>query len=1189
MNRDDGASSNRFVIAALGASAGGLEALENFFKHTPPDSGIGFIVVQHLAPDHKSALAELLARNTQMPVHETRDNTEVEPNHVYVIPPNATLTIEDGRLRVRPPGPPRGQRMPIDALFRSLAEDCGEDAVCIMLSGTGSDGTVGLSAIKENGGMAMAQTIESAKYDTILRSAIATGLVDHVLPVEEMPAKLIAYAEHLSSLDGNSERRYWQLSDHMARVYSLLRRRVGHDFAGYKESTIKRRLQRRMKALQVEDAEQYLKTLENDPAEVDRLFKEFLIGVTEFFRDREAFEALAQEVIPKLFQDKGRDDDVRACVVGCASGEEAYSIAILLSEHAATLSSPPKIQVFATDIDQRGLEVARRGLYPASIAEQVSRARLDRFFTRVEHFYQVKHSLRDLCIFSQHSFLKDPPFSRQDLISCRNMMIYLGPDLQDRIVPLFHYALRPGGYLFLGPSESVTSHPDLFQTVDKKSRIFQRKEAVPRMPVQFPLNQLDRVRQTGFPPVVELQERTIPKRLENLILQHFTPACAVVRENGEAVYFSGRISIFVDHPPGRPDNNLLNIAREGLRVPLRTSLHRAVTTHERVEEKRIPVQMNGSVTEVDFSVEPLAEFADNLFIVVLNPAAPSDEGEKQARDTTADATIEYLEGELRSSQEYAQAMFEELESSNEELKSANEEYQSTNEELETSKEELQSYNEELQTVNAELSRKNAELDNAASDLQNLLDSTELATIFLDMDLRIKKFTPAAASVFRLIAGDMGRPISDLASELSPSSQTEFENSAREVLKSLAPITRQVTGVGGQHFQMRIMPYRTTHNAINGVVVTFTDVTPLAEAQKAAAETAEYAENIVNTVREPLLVLDAELHVKFASESFYKIFQVLPRETLGRPLYELGNRQWDIAELRQLLHEMLVQKINMNDFEVRHDFAHIGAKTMLLNARVIQHGEPLILLAIEEVIDRKITESRLRNANADLKQFAFAASHDLQEPLRMVSSYTQLLAKEYRGKLGEDADTYIRYAVEGAQRMESLLKDLREYWSVNEARVDHPVRVDSNAALKIALDVLAIPIGETRAVITHDPLPTLTAEQMPIVILFQNLVSNALKYHRDGEAPKIHISARKENREWNFSVRDNGVGIEEEHLEEIFAAFKRLHGTEIAGSGIGLAICRKIVERYGGRIWAESEYGKGSTFHFAIPAEKEAKA
>lgn len=442
-------NANGFPIAALGASAGGLEAFENFFKHMPPDADIAFIVVQHLAPDHATALPELLARHTRMPVEQARDRTKVVANRVYIIPPNATLTIQKSVLQVTAPAEARGHRTPIDSLFSSLAEDCGENAVCILFSGTGTDGTLGLQAIKEYGGMAMAQTLESAKYDSILRSAIATGMVDHVLPVEEMPAKLIEYAAHLHSTNGNSIEINEQIHDHMDKIHSALRRAVGHDFSQYKETTIRRRLLRRMKALQIDTVEQYVQALAEQPEEADRLFKDLLIGVTQFFRDAEAFKALEREVIPKLFEGKAAADQVRACVVGCASGEEAYSLAILLREYSSTLDNPPTIKVFATDIDPRGLEVARKGRYPESIREHVSPERLKRFFDEHENAYQVKRELRDLCLFTKHSFIKDPPFARQDLISCRNVMIYLGQDLQHKIIRCFTMHCVPADFCFL--------------------------------------------------------------------------------------------------------------------------------------------------------------------------------------------------------------------------------------------------------------------------------------------------------------------------------------------------------------------------------------------------------------------------------------------------------------------------------------------------------------------------------------------------------------------------------------------------------------------------------------------------------------------------------------------------------------------------------------------------------------------
>jgi two-component system CheB/CheR fusion protein len=936
-------NNDELLIVALGASAGGLEALEKFFSHMPADAGMAFIIVQHLAPDHASALAELLGKHTPMAVEEGRDNTQVVANRVYTIPPNATLTVKNSTLQVAVPAEPHGHRKAIDSLFSSVARDRGENAVCIMLSGTGTDGTLGLTAIKEHGGMAMAQSLETAQYDAILRSAIATGLVDHILPVEEMPGKLLEYADHLRALDTDGIR--GQIGGRLGKLHEILLLNTGHDFSHYKESTVIRRMERRMNAAQIEGVGQYVEMLERKPEEVGLLLKDLLIGVTHFFRDPEAFQTLAREVIPKLFEGKSANGSVRASIVGCASGEEAYSIAMLLCEHAATLESTPSIQIFATDIDERGLEIARKGRYPQSIAEHVTPERLERFFTKGIGTYQVNRDLRELCIFSSHSFIKDPPFSRVDLISCRNVMIYLEAELQRKVLPLFHYALRPGGYLFLGPAESASSHPDLFGAVDQKQRIFLRKDTVTRPDIRLPLIDGDRPRQ---PAKTRADDQNLPKQLERIILRRHGPACVIVKESGEAVYFSGRINRYLEQPTGGPDSNVINMARDGVRLPLRTSLHKAVTTRARTTQSLVSGQTNGEGSTVELSVEPLTEFRDaSLYLIVFEELPVANGRDQSAGPATFDAgaeeLIRQLESELRAAQEYAQAAYEELETSNEELKSANEEYQSTNEELEASKEELQSFNEELGTVNTELNRKVAELKRA--------------------------------------------------------------------------------------------------------------------------------------------------------------------------------------------------------------------------------------------------EDNLQRTNLDLQHFAFAASHDLQEPLRMVTSYTQLLARQYNGKLDRDADMFIGYAVQGAQRMEALLRDLREYWSVNEQRPSEPVVVDCEQVLAKALDVLAITLKEGGGIVTHDHLPTVMAEETPLALLFQNLIANALKYHRDGEPPRVHMQAEKNDGFWSFSVRDNAIGIAPEHLERIFAPFKRLHGAEYAGSGLGLAICRRIAARYGGRIWVESAYGHGSTFRFTIPAEE----
>jgi two-component system CheB/CheR fusion protein len=569
-------------------------------------------------------------------------------------------------------------------------------------------------------------------------------------------------------------------------------------------------------------------------------------------------------------------------------------------------------------------------------------------------------------------------------------------------------------------------------------------------------------------------------------------------------------------------------------------------------------------------------------MIAFEEVAPGSSPEHEsspAPRADAEETIRYLENELRCSQERLQATTEELETSNEELRSANEEYQSTNEELETSKEELQSFNEELETVNSELNRKVAELDHSNSDLQNLLNSTHIATIFLDRDLHIKNFTPAIESVFRLISSDIGRPITDLAAQfIEPNVVEDIE----EVLRTLSPRERELTGVQGRHYLMRILPYRTIHQVIDGVVITFVDVTQLKQAEQRAEHARIYAEGIVDTVREPLLILDDDLCVTSANPAFYEKFRVCAAEIAGQHLYELANGQWRIPELRKLMDELLPLNGIVENFEMQHSFADIGSRTLLVNARRIDHVE-LILLAVEDITERKQAENLLLNLNEDLKHFSYAVSHDLQESLRMVTIYAELLSQKYRGKLDHQADQFITHTLEGAQRMKSLLEDLREYWSAGEPRSEGRLPIDSHLVLERARQSLQIAIEESGATVTHDPLPTLMAEEVALATLFQNLIGNAIKYRRPGEPPYIHVSAKEMANEWRFSVSDNGIGIDAKYLDQIFAPFKRLHGTGYAGNGIGLAMCKRIAERYGGRIWAESTPGQGSTFFFTIPA------
>jgi two-component system, chemotaxis family, CheB/CheR fusion protein len=841
-----------FPIIGIGASAGGLAAFEAFFSGMPADTdpGMAFVLVQHLAPDHKSLLTELIRRYTRMEVFEVEDGMVVRPNCAYIIPPGRDMAFLNGALQLLEPSAPRGQRLPIDFFFRSLAQDQQERAIGIVLSGAGSDGTLGVRAIKGEGGMVMAQNPESTEFDGMPRNAIATGLVDYELPPAEMPAQLVAYTAHAF---GNAPRTGTipapKSESAMKKIFVLLRARTGHDFSEYKPSTIVRRIERRMAVQQIKEIGGYVKFLQLAPEEVDALFRDLLIGVTNFFRDPEAFQTLEEQIIPKLFAGKPAGGTIRVWSAGCSTGEEAYSLAILLVERMEALKQSFTVQVFATDIDRQAIAAARAGAYPASIAADISPERLARFFTAEPDGYRIHKGIRDLLIFSEQNVIKDAPFSKLDLISCRNLMIYLGADLQKRLIPLFHYALNPGGFLFLGTSEGIGEFEALFAAHDRKMKVYVRKEksfdAKRADAARFlpPMSAVDAVlRPSAAKPVLPVKT-PLRELTEQALLQQVVAAAVLVHSQGDILYLHGRSGMFLEPAAGEAGvNNILKMAREGLRQELAVLLRKAVETQETVQALGLRVKTNGHFTAVNLTIRPVTDTASpdaQLFLVILEEV-PSDTSDTSDTSSACDTRITALRNELRSKEEYLQSTCEELESSaeelkssNEEMQSVNEELQSTNEELETAKEELQSVNEELSTVNTELQTKVSDLSRANDDMNNLLSGTGIATLFVDRQMRILRFTPAASEIINVINTDIGRPIAHIVSNLV--GYKTLTEDILSVLDTLASKEVEVQTTDGKWFKMRLQPYRTLENVIEGAVISFVDITEIVRARESLHE------------------------------------------------------------------------------------------------------------------------------------------------------------------------------------------------------------------------------------------------------------------------------------------------------------------------------------------------------------------
>jgi len=1221
---------NPFPIVGVGASAGGLEAFRDLLGALPTDAGMAYVLVQHLDPRHESILAELLSRATPMPVVEVKDDTPVAPNRVYVIPPLHDIALGDRTLKLVPRTQTRGQHMPIDHFLRSLAEVQGSKAIGVILSGTASDGTVGLKAIKAEGGITFAQEPRSAQYDGMPRSAMAAGCVDLVLTPKRIARELARLGRHpyvatRASRAEPADAPIPSKADQkggLGKILALLKKATGADFSSYKPATIRRRIARRMAVHHIETVEGYAEHLEAEPEELQALLQDCLITVTSFFRDREAFEALSERVLPLLLEDRPSDTPIRVWVPGCATGEEVYSLVICLLERAGELAKSPSLQVFATDLSDRALEKARAGSYLESIAQDVSPERLRRFFSRVDGQYQVNKTLREMCVFARHDLIRDPPFSRVDFISCRNLLIYLETRWQERVLATFHYALNPAGCLMLGPAETVGAASALFAPLgDVKHRLYSRRPAA-RPPFFIPGAALGERANVGGQPVRitprAARRSEVPREADRILLARYAPAGVVVDEGLRILEFRGDTHPYLEHAHGQASLDLMKMARKGLLLELRQAVEEAKKKDAVVRRERVRLYP-GRLRTLNLQVIPIkGPAAGERCLLILfegvaaakpRPAAPA--GRRRRAPGPDDRQLGQLQQELAETRQYLgtvmqehEAAYEELQSSHEEILSSNEELQSVNEELGTAKEEIQSANEELSTLNQELEDRNARLQRLNDDLLNLLGSVDIPIVMVGRDLRVRRFTAAAEKLFNLIPSDVGRPLGDIRSNLEG---IDLEREVLQVIDSLHSSDREVQDRQGRFHAMRIRPYLTAEKRIEGAVLALVDVDALKRSSERIQRALDYANAIVSTVREPLLILDQDLRVERASPAFYENFRVSPEQTEGRRLYELGDGQWDIPALRTTLEEVLPRDRSLDGFEVEHDFPEIGRRTMVLNARRLQQGdgrEERILVAIQDRTEVRRAEgkretllaleqsARKQAESADRlkEEFMATVSHELRGPLTTMLGWIDLLRA---GKPDETTLARGLAAIDrGVTAQARLIEDLLDHSLMMAGKLRLSYRLIDLVPIAEAAAESLRPAAEAKQIhlelVREAPTAALLGDPDRMQQVVWNLLSNAVKFTPRGGRVEVWIG-RVDDR-IHLKVSDSGLGIHTDFLPHVFDRFRQADSSSTrsqAGLGLGLAIVRQLVELHDGTVRAESDgESRGATFTVALPIPDE---
>ncbi|MHB9073201.1 MAG: chemotaxis protein CheB [Desulfobaccales bacterium] len=1225
------------LVVGVGASAGGLEAFTDLLRHLPKDTGMAFVLLQHLPAKQHSMLAQILGKATVLPVAEAREGTLPEADHVYILPPGEIMEIQAGALRLVRREESEGRYLPVDIFLTSLAADKGGHAIGVILSGTASDGVQGMKAIKEAGGLTFAQDDHTAKYPGMPQSSIAAGCVDFILTPEAIARELSRIARH--PFVGPCAEEVLKPGEEsvFGQILTLLKRASGVDFVFYKHSTIRRRTLRRMALQKIEALGNYLVYLKEHPDEVSALYADILINVTSFFRDPDVFDELKQSVFPALMQNRLQDAPIRIWVPGCSTGEEVYSLAIALLEFINESNQEAQFQIFGTDIDNAAIDIARSGKYSEHVLENVSPQRLARYFVRIDSGYQIQKSIRERCTFARQNLIKDPPFSHLDIISCRNVLIYLGPVLQKRVIPIFHFALKPGGFLILGKSEAIGAFQEMFTLVDKKLKFYTKKDLPGRPPLRFALEAY--AAREDLPVQVMAPEEApsgleLTREADRIVLARFTPAGVVVDENLKILQFRGHTGPFLEPMPGEASLNLLRMVREGLRAEVGAALHRAIQVGTPVRKEGLKAKYNGRGLLVNVEVFPVSPstFKERFYLVIfedVTPAVPPEPEKSAARPRKGKMTpgterIDDLEHELAATKEYLQATIEEqeatleeLKSTNEEIMSSNEELQSLNEELEASREELQSANEELATVNEELENRNTELTQVNDDLVNLLGTVNLPILFLDQNLRIRRFNPMAKEVLHLIPSDVGRPIGDIKTGLDIKA---FETLLRQTIDNLQVETREVQDDRGRWYQLQIRPYKTAANKIEGLVLSLADISALKASLKQVEEARNYAHAIVETLREPLLVLDGDLKVVSGNQSFYDFFQILPQETETRLVYELGNRQFDMPELKTLLEEILPKNTVFQDFEVDRDFPGLGRRVLILNARRLRQpqGRDLILLALQDITALKETEVALQESERKLQALNVelmssqeserqAVSLALHEELAQNLVALKLRLRNIESHLPANQSEVQTDLDQVMKSIDGLVEEARELsWGLRPQVLD----LGLIPALRHLVDHFTQYFQMDAAHEVPD-LDRLLAPQSQVMVyrVVQEALVNVVKH---AQATRVSLEVGKQDGRIRFQVADNGVGFQVESAAGVefcqriqaspdkaylvggvpfvvtkdgkeFQAVPEALGADMSRK-MGLALMEGRIRSLGGTFTISSAKDKGTKITFTIPTD-----